>query len=62
MATVHGNLMEFSDLKAQVHCSRGISLTHGKIRRSPNCFNFCRQIDVLKRGGEDQDFFKEPWT
>ena len=59
MAAVHANLQSFESVKALVHCSRGVSLASSVTRKSPNAFQFVRQIEVLEKAGEAEQSFRD---
>lgn len=57
MRVIHGTVGHYDSVKEQIHCSRAVSMGSAATRKSPNAFMFCRQIDVLKRAGLDEDSF-----
>lgn len=61
MRTVFGTVANFETLRDVVHCNRGISMGAANTRKLPNAFTFCRQIDVLRKAGEETASFEAPW-
>ncbi|CAK9076667.1 unnamed protein product [Durusdinium trenchii] len=56
MSVIYGTVAHFSTLRDVVHCNRGISMAAAATRKAPNAFMFCRQLDVLRKAGDDQEW------
>lgn len=53
MKVVHGAVGRYGGVKDRLNAHRGITLGSIKTRRSPNCFNFLRQVQILEKAGGD---------
>lgn len=59
--TIYCTVGNYTSVKEQVSVSRNVSLA-AKMRKSPNCFQLKRQVEILQRCGfgSAQQQFREP--
>ncbi|CAK9105978.1 FO synthase subunit 1 [Durusdinium trenchii] len=56
LRVVHGAVSAYSTPKEAVWASRGITMSSTQTRRPPNAMNFIRQLEVLQKSGESQEW------
>ncbi|CAK9043568.1 FO synthase subunit 1 [Durusdinium trenchii] len=53
---VHGAVGQYATPKDAIWASRGITLSTTQTRRPPNAMNFIRQLEILKKSGEESEW------